>query len=77
MDSMTNWEKDEPAKLKHDRIKRIARGSGSKEKEVRELIAQWNRSRKMMKGMSGNRKMNKQLKRMMQDTDMDLGGLEL
>ncbi|MDP6334002.1 MAG: signal recognition particle receptor subunit alpha, partial [Candidatus Poseidoniaceae archaeon] len=50
MDSMTNWEKDEPAKIKAERISRVARGSGVREKDVRELIAQWNRSRKMMKG---------------------------
>ncbi|RAH12034.1 MAG: signal recognition particle protein Srp19, partial [Methanobacteriota archaeon] len=48
-----------------------------KEKDVRELIGQWNRSRKMMKGMSGNRKMNKQMKRMMRDTEMDFDGLEM
>ena len=77
MDSMTTYEKDEPAKIKADRIKRIARGSGVKEKDVRELIGQWNRSRKMMKGMSGNRKMNKQMKRMMRDSELDLDGLEM
>ena len=49
MDSMTAWEKNEPAKIKADRIRRVARGSGVREKDVRELIAQWNRSRKMMK----------------------------
>ena len=64
MDSMTAWEKNEPAKIKADRIKRIARGSGVKEKDVRELIGQWNRSRKMMKGMGGNRKLNKQMRKM-------------
>ena len=73
MDSMTIYEKDEPAKIKADRINRIARGSGVREKDVRELIGQWNRSRKMMKGMSGNRKMNKQMKKMMQETE---GGFE-
>jgi hypothetical protein len=31
----------------------------------------------MMKGMSGNRKMNKQMKRMMRDTEMDFDGLEM
>ena len=46
MDSMTVWEKNEPAKLKADRVRRIARGAGVNEKEVRELIGQWRRSRK-------------------------------
>ncbi|MBT7938945.1 MAG: signal recognition particle protein, partial [Euryarchaeota archaeon] len=71
MDSMTNFEKDEPMSLKAERIRRVAHGSGVKEKEVRELIAQWNRSRKMMKGMSGNRKMSKQMRAMMKSGDFD------
>ena len=76
MDSMTMHEKDE---LQKSRLidKRIARGSGVKEKDVRERIGQWNCSRKMMKGMSGNRKMNKQMKRMMRDSELDLDGLEM
>ena len=48
---MTAWEKNEPAKIKAERIRRVARGSGVREKDVRELIGQWNKSRKMMKGM--------------------------
>ena len=72
MDSMTAWEKNEPAKIKVDRIRRIARGSGVREKDVRELIGQWNRSRKMMKGMGGNRKLNKQMRKMMKEGDMDM-----
>ncbi len=72
MDSMTNWEKNEPAKIKVDRIRRIARGAGVREKDVRELIGQWNRSRKMMKGMGGNRQLNKQMRKMMKDGDFDI-----
>ena len=73
MDSMTDEEKNEPHILKAERIRRIARGSGVKEKNVRELIAQWNRSRKMMKGIKGNRKLRRQMKGMMGDMDdMDM-----
>jgi signal recognition particle subunit SRP54 len=71
MDSMTAWEKNEPAKIKAERIRRVARGSGVREKDVRELIGQWNKSRKMMKGMGGNRNLNKQMRKMMKDGDMD------
>ena len=71
MDSMTAWEKNEPAKIKAERIRRVARGSGVREKDVRELIGQWNKSRKMMKGMGGNRKLNRQMRKMMKDGDMD------
>ena len=45
MDSMTQKEKDEPILLKSSRIRRIARGSGVDQKDVKELLAQWNRSR--------------------------------
>ena len=38
MDSMTAWEKRLKQIKSFDRIKRIARGSGVKEKDVRELI---------------------------------------
>ena len=73
MDSMTSHEKDEPQVLKAERIRRIAKGSGVNEKDVRELLAQWNRSRKMMKGIRGNRQLRKQMKSMMSDdTDFDL-----
>ncbi len=73
MDSMTDDEKNEPQILKAERIRRIARGSGVTEKNVRELIAQWNRSRKMMKGIKGNRKLRRQMKDMMGDMDdMDM-----
>ena len=61
MDSMTSYEKDEPQVLKAERIRRIAKGSGVNEKDVRELLAQWNRSRKMMKGIKGNRQLRKQM----------------
>ena len=73
MDSMTEEEKNEPHLLKADRIRRIARGSGVKEKNVRELLAQWNRSRKMMKGIKGNRKLRRQMIGLMGDMDdMDM-----
>ena len=71
MDSMTADEKNDPNSLKVDRISRIARGSGVTEKDVRRLITQWKRSKKMMKGMTGNRQMSKQIKRMMKDMDDD------
>ena len=73
MDSMTQEEKDEPILLKSSRIRRIARGSGVDEKDVKELLAQWNRSRKMMRGMKGDRSFRRKMKSMMDVEDMDLG----
>ena len=73
MDSMTQQEKDEPILLKSSRVRRIARGSGVDEKDVKELLAQWNRSRKMMRGMKGDRSFRRKMKSMMDVDDMDLG----
>ena len=72
MDSMTQEEKDEPLLLKSSRIRRIAHGSGCSEKDVKELLAQWNRSKKMMRGIRGDRKMRRQRQSMM-GVDEDLG----
>jgi len=71
MDSMTETEKNNPQVLKSERIRRVARGSGVTEKNVRELIAQWNKSRKMMKGIQGNRKMSKQMRKMMKSGEFE------
>lgn len=72
MDSMTQTEKDEPHLLKSSRIRRIARGSGVEEKSVKDLLGHWNKSKKMMRGMKGNRKFRKQMQSMM-DIDDDFG----
>ena len=74
MDSMTQEEKDDPLLLKSSRIRRIARGSGCEERVVKELLTQWNKSKKMMRGFRGDRKMRRQMQSMMgMDGDIDLG----
>jgi signal recognition particle subunit SRP54 len=72
MDSMTQEEKDEPILLKSSRIRRIARGSGVEEKAVKDLLGHWNKSKKMMRGMKGNRKFRRQMQSMM-DLDDNIG----
>ncbi len=72
MDSMTQEEKDDPLLLKSSRIRRIARGSGCEEKDVKDLLTQWNRSKKMMRGIKGDRRFRRQMQSMM-DVDEDLG----
>jgi len=47
--SMTPEEKQNPDVLNHSRIERIAKGSGAKSSEVRELIKYYNQSKKLMK----------------------------
>ncbi len=63
MDSMTVKELENPEIINLSRVKRIAKGSGRKEAEVRELIKQYKLMKKMMKGMSGG-KMGKLAKMM-------------
>lgn len=56
MNSMNRKELRNPKTLNSSRIKRIARGSGSGEHEVRELIKQYEMMKKMMKGLGRNRR---------------------
>jgi signal recognition particle subunit SRP54 len=53
--SMTPEERDKPKILSTSRIRRVARGSGTKEKEVKELLERYNMLRKMMKTLRRKR----------------------
>jgi len=53
--SMTPEERDKPKILSASRIRRVARGSGTKEKEVKELLERYNMLRKMMKTLRRKR----------------------
>ena len=64
MDSMIQEELEEPDKIGADRVGRIAAGSGSSIKEVRELLKQHRQSKKMMKMFKGEKDMNKMMKKM-------------
>ena len=57
IDSMTPEEQENPKILNASRIRRIARGSGTEEREVRELIKQYNAMRKMLRQLKGRRRM--------------------
>ncbi|MEM3637885.1 MAG: signal recognition particle receptor subunit alpha [Conexivisphaerales archaeon] len=63
MKSMTPEERKDTSVLNASRIRRIALGSGTTEKDVRELLARFEQMRKMMKGMKKmrfNRELMKQ-----------------
>ncbi|CAG0996365.1 partial Signal recognition particle protein, partial [Methanosarcinales archaeon] len=60
MDSMTDKELEDPKHINSPRITRIARGSGTKYDEVRELLKYHKMMQKTMKGMSGGGKFNLQ-----------------
>lgn len=53
--SMTPGEREDPRVLNSSRIRRIARGSGTEEAEVKELIKQFNAMKKMFKSLKGKR----------------------
>jgi len=57
--SMTVEEKEYPHIINASRIRRIARGSGRKESEIRELIKQYDATRKMLKQLKGSRRMRR------------------
>ncbi len=69
MDSMTQEELDNPAGIKSSRVQRIARGAGVEPKDVKELLAYYNKSKAMMKQFAGNRKMQRKLMQ-----QLDFGG---
>jgi signal recognition particle subunit SRP54 len=66
MDSMTNEEMENPQIVRSSRVKRIARGAGVENKDVKELIKYYNMTKRMMKGFSSNRKMRKNLMKQLQ-----------
>ena len=63
MDSMTADEKEKPELIRSSRIKRIARGAGVENKDVKELLKYYNMTKRMMKGFSSDRKMRRNLMR--------------
>ncbi|MCL5239216.1 MAG: signal recognition particle receptor subunit alpha [Candidatus Marsarchaeota archaeon] len=66
IDSMTPQEREEGSLISQsNRIKRIANGSGSTEKEVREMIADFNKMKKMYKLMKNDRNVRKQFSKFM------------
>jgi len=66
MDSMTDEEMNDPNIIRSSRIKRIARGAGVENREVKELLKYYNMTKRMMKGFSGDRKLRKNLMKQLQ-----------
>ncbi len=61
--SMTRDERDSPEKINAPRIKRIARGSGRAEKDVRDLITRYRQTKSLMKASKG-REFRQMMRRM-------------
>ncbi|MDS0476042.1 signal recognition particle protein Srp54 [Natrinema sp. 1APR25-10V2] len=69
MDSMTDAEKEYPKAIGASQIERIARGSGTSEEEVRELLQQYKmmeRTIKQFQGMGSDQEMQRMMKQMQQ-----------
>jgi len=64
MQSMTNYEMENPDEIKSSRIVRIAKGSGVKQEDVRELLAYYKKMKKLTKMMGNERKMKQMMQRM-------------
>jgi len=73
MDSMTDSEMTDPKTVKSTRVTRIARGAGVTPRDVKELLKNYEASRKAIKGLAGNRKMRKQLMKQLDASGIDLG----
>ena len=71
MDSMTNEEKEDPSIIKAKRIERISAGAGVTPHDVRELLKQYNQSKKMMSSIGKDRKMRKQFMKQLGGVDLD------
>jgi len=63
MDSMTEEEMKNPEIIKRSRVERIAKGSGRKREEVRELLSHYKRMKKAMKTMGDERKLKRLMRR--------------
>ncbi len=72
MNSMTKEELENPKIIKRSRIERIARGSGSDPQYIRELLKQYNQSRKMMSNLGGNRRMKQKMMKQFGKGDLKL-----
>src|SRR6266550_2126443 len=72
MDSMTDEEMKDPKTVKSSRVQRIARGAGVAPRDVKELLRNYETSRKAIKGFAGNRKMRKQMLQQLEASGVSL-----
>ena len=71
MDSMTSEEKEDPSIIKAKRVERIAAGAGVTTHDVRELLKQYNTTKKTMASFGKDRKVRKQMMKQMAGVDLD------
>jgi signal recognition particle subunit SRP54 len=64
LQSMTKDERENPKVLNSSRMKRVAKGSGTEEKDVRELVKQYEAMRRLMKNMGNQRRMHPAMRKL-------------
>jgi len=74
MDSMTDEELDDPSRIGASEVRRIARGSGTSEEDVRELLEYYNQMEQTMNQLGGGRDMERMMKKM-GGGDMDMSNM--
>jgi signal recognition particle subunit SRP54 len=65
LQSMTKEERENPKILNSSRMKRIAKGSGTDEKDVREMVKQHETMRRFIKTMGSRRRMHPAMRRLL------------
>ncbi|MBW2963394.1 signal recognition particle protein Srp54 [Candidatus Woesearchaeota archaeon] len=63
MDSMTQKELEDPSVIDRSRMDRIAKGAGCSTQDIRDLIKQYNMSKKMSKMLKGGKNLDKMMKK--------------
>ncbi|MGP6207042.1 signal recognition particle protein Srp54 [Cuniculiplasma sp. SKW3] len=76
LDSMTYRELENPDIINAKVIRRVARGSGTEEQDVRNLMKEFKAMKENAKMMKGNRALKKMLKNQMKGSDL-LSGIDL
>jgi signal recognition particle subunit SRP54 len=74
MDSMTDEELDDPSRVGPSEVRRIARGSGTSEEDVRELLEYYNTMEQTMSQLGGGRDMERMMQKMGDMEGMGGGG---
>jgi signal recognition particle subunit SRP54 len=74
LDSMTGEELDEPSLIRGSRIDRIARGSGTRNDDVKEMMRRYEMLRKQVSALRSNRRLRKQIMEMLGGEDFEMPG---
>ncbi|MBI5158835.1 signal recognition particle protein [Candidatus Micrarchaeota archaeon] len=77
INSMTKYERENAGVIKKERgrIERIAKGSGTNEKAVRELLSQFEKMEKLITGFKKNRGLRRKLEGMLKRGGLNMPGL--